>query len=654
MRRISIITWVLVAICSMMSAQEQLAPLHGNIHLICRDQAPVQQNASQKTASVSSVFLPFFDDFSYAPLSPYPSVKYWADSSVYVNTGFGKAPPSIGVATFDGLNKNGYPYQLNAQPNVSAPADTLTSRNINLYQSSTNHIYGLADSIGFSFLYQSAGYGENPETDDSLILEFYKPDDSLTYNTVTSSIVYGTWNQVWGTRGVASPDPADSSFKFAFVQIKDTAYLHETFRFRFKNKATTSGSLDHWNIDYVTLKANHTRYDTLVNDVAFTYVPRPLLKNYSAIPFKQFLPTEMGSHFSNFIRSNYYNPTNPTDSSNVYYNYKVYDNSNTLLNSYTGGACNVGFFKTSGYSKCLNHAYPNAVANNFTFAPASETQFTIVHTLTTTPDVWGPNDTVVQTQVFGNYYAYDDGSAEAGYYLNAYSAETALRFTVNTKDTLQALDIYFDPVTQGNTILTSTFFMMVWGDGGGQPGALMMRDTVTFAKPTYLQFGYNKIPRYPLPYPIILDPGTYYVGIQQQTNQQLNIGFDRNIDHSNALFYNVTGTWHQSTIPGSLMIHPILGRASYVIGIDEQSKANNRDLEIYPNPASDLLYIRNLSGETNATLEIHSMLGDKVKELPLSQATSQVSVSDLSSGIYFAMLKTGRGILSQQKLIITR
>jgi len=68
------------------------------------------------------------------------------DSNVYINTGFAIAPISLGVATFDGLNKNGYAYNIDVPANYSGPADVLTSNYINLEATNT-HIYSPADSI---------------------------------------------------------------------------------------------------------------------------------------------------------------------------------------------------------------------------------------------------------------------------------------------------------------------------------------------------------------------------------------------------------------------------------------------------------------------------------------------------------------------------
>ncbi|MGV2480783.1 UNVERIFIED_CONTAM: hypothetical protein IGO34_28745, partial [Salmonella enterica subsp. enterica serovar Weltevreden] len=91
--------------------------------------------------------------------------------NVYINHTSPIAPLSIGVATFDGLNKKGYPYNLTAPVSSSALADKLTSRPINL-KSKRGVAYQPSDSIYISFYYQAEGRGDSPEPNDSLSLDF--------------------------------------------------------------------------------------------------------------------------------------------------------------------------------------------------------------------------------------------------------------------------------------------------------------------------------------------------------------------------------------------------------------------------------------------------------------------------------------------------
>lgn len=627
-------------------SQEKLVPLNGNINLMYHSPQAQKNNSLQKITSLYDT-LPFFDDFYYASRSIYPSGTHWVDSSTYVNTGFAIAPPSIGVVTFDGLNKKGYPYNLTAQPIVSAAADTLTTRPISLGTQLT-YSYSAADSIALTFLYQRGGFGENPEVNDSLIVDFYKPLYPVVSGTVTN---YGAWFRVWSTKGSNSLPGNDTMFKRAFIRITDTAYFHNGFKFRFRNKATTSGSVDHWNVDYINLKKNYLRTDTVYDEVALGYMPRPILKNYSAMPYYQYQSTEMGTKFSNFIRNNAVGTVKNTN-----YEYIISDENNTPLYSYGSSATNAGNvnpFVTRGWDSVATHKSPPV---NYTISPFSDSSRIYVrHIINSNPDVWKYNDTIYQKFEFNNYYAYDDGSAEAGYYLNTYGAKLALRFTLNVADTLHGLDIYFNPITQGNLIQATTYRMYLWGDGGGSPGTVIRRDSVAY--PKYLQIGHNQMPRYFYTTPIILNPGTYYCGIVQTTNQQLNIGFDRNFDHKDALYYDVTGFWQQSAIPGSIMIHPIVGPAARaLVGIKESESKKESSVKIYPNPASDKLFIetKNINEYNDCKVELYSILGNKLNEEELGNNVKEISLSEYAAGMYFIVIKQNNKVVSQNKFIISR
>ena len=67
-----------------------------------------------------TIKLPFLDECSYD--GPYPSATHWLDLDPFINKEMAESPPSVGVATFDGLNSEGMPY--GGDPGVS---DYLTS-----------------------------------------------------------------------------------------------------------------------------------------------------------------------------------------------------------------------------------------------------------------------------------------------------------------------------------------------------------------------------------------------------------------------------------------------------------------------------------------------------------------------------------------------
>lgn len=643
----NIITLLFFFVTTIVCSQEKLAPMGANINLL--HYQPKQTNVYSQQTKVTALYdtLPFFEDFWYAPNSPFPSGNHWSDSSVYINTGYGYAPPSIGVATFDGLNKKGYPYRLTATTSFSGPADTLTSRPISLYTQGT-YTYSAADSIALSFLYQRQGLGENPTSNDSLVVEFYKPLYPVTINSVTTN---GKWFRVWSSRGNDNPPPYDSAFKKAFIRISDTSYFHNGFKFRFRNKATGAGSPDNWNLDYVSLRTNYFKTDTVYNEVAFGYMPRPILKNYSSMPWNQYSSNEMGSKFSCFIRNN-----NVGFVKNTNYEYAILSAAGTTLSAYGNSSSNTGNvnpFATRGWDSILTHRNPIV---NYTLSPMSDsTHFYVRHIVNSTPDVWRYNDTIYQLLQFNNFYAYDDGSSEAAYYLNQPSSKTALRFTLNATDTLRALDIFFVPFIDGNLVQNSTFRLYLWADGSGKPGTVIRRDSLM--KPKYLQVGYNQFPRYFFTSPMILPPGTYYAGYVQSSNQPLYNGFDRNFNHMDALHYDIQGYWVQSQIPGSIMIHPVVGNATRaLVGIPEnKGKTETHSVKIYPNPAQDKIFI-SAEGTENSkcSIELYTVTGTKIHESDFTDGINEIATTSFADGLYFMVLKQNGQILSQRKFVIAR
>lgn len=609
-------------------AQEQLMPISGNVEL---QQAKQSSLSTLKTSSITGLdTLPFFDDFSYSFQSAYATPNHWIDSSVYINSTFAVAPISLGVATFDGLNHKGYPYNLYAATNSSGQADFLTSRPINI-QKKGNKVYGINDSIYFSFYYQAMGRGDWPESIDSLSLDFYKPNQNK-------------WVKVWGKAGY-KPMGADTGFHRVMIAIKDTAYLDSLFQFRFRNRATLSGSLDHWNIDYVYFNSGRGINDTLFQDVTFAYMSNPFLKNYSKMPYSQYITSEFAPNFNNWLRNN------DKVASNITYYYDVYNQTNALKHSYSA-VDNILPFENNGYQTGVSQFAVST--GTFVQPPLTDTVLKIKHYIkTSSSDFTKINDTLIQYQNFPNYYAYDDGSAEVGYYNNTFGAKVAVRYTINKPDTLRAINIYFDPITQGGIITGSSFRLMVWGDGGGSPTTIpILKDSLVY--PLYLQGKHNKMPTYALTTCMPITPGTYYFGIQQSSNQPLNIGFDKNTNHSSALFYDIGNGWTNSTIKGSLMINPVMG--CYVppppVGVKEFTKQEQLSFNLFPNPANNEITINYRNSNNSSRLLIHSVVGNELLNTVINN-NETIDINSLSSGVYVVTL-ISNGLSSTQKLVISK
>ena len=134
------------------------------------------QNPSQvvKSQRSTAVKMPFIDDFSRNFV--YPNSQLWEDFFVYVNDGCGIGAPTIGCATFDAYDQFGHIYE-NAST-FPFIADYLTSQPLRLDSVFTGapHKATPADSVYLSFFFQPQGLGDKPETEDSLLLQFYNPE----------------------------------------------------------------------------------------------------------------------------------------------------------------------------------------------------------------------------------------------------------------------------------------------------------------------------------------------------------------------------------------------------------------------------------------------------------------------------------------------
>ncbi len=625
-------------------AQEGLRPTTANINYLYGDLITVPQKnhttlQTAKTAS-NSLQLPFIEDFFYAQTTSYPSQLLWSDSLTYINTGYPIAPPSIGVATFDGLNKFGYPYLPNLTNSTNSyPADTLTSQPINL-KTVGSQTMQLSDSVALTFFYQARGNGENPEITDTLLVDFFNP--------ITTKWV----SNVWYKRGNTSPNTNDTIFKRAFIWVSDANYLNDGFKFRFRNKATTNGNFDHWHVDYIKLdRFRSLKGDTTFNDLTFGYIPSPVLKNYSEMPWQQYTSADMASNQTVFIRNN------DDATINMSYANSVIAGTVTPTTIYNGGNTNLGIFKTLGWDKHPPHSNPPV---NYTISPLSDSaELKIQHVVArqnTANDFSNRNDTVIQYQRFKNYFAYDDGTCEAGYYILGTGGKMAVKFKLNFTDTLRSVRIYFDPVGSISLAQSSyNFRINIWANGSNGPGLVLYKDSVK--QPKYYNTAFNSYADYTLTTKQILNPGTYFIGIQQQVAAGITVGFDKNLDHHQNLYYDSGTGWTQSAIYGSLMLRPVFGaKIIPPVGINENDAAVNStsELKVYPNPADKILNVK--CKMQNVKYSIINTLGQVVLQQSVmmsgAEASEQINIQQLNNGIYYLLLQSNNQILQTQKIIV--
>ncbi|MDP2189633.1 MAG: T9SS type A sorting domain-containing protein [Sphingobacteriaceae bacterium] len=582
-------------------AQEVITPLASN-------PLQAQYNANFRIANrLDTINLPFVDDFSGSQVTP--SATRWTDRFVYVNTDMAEAPPTLGVATFDGLNQFGVAYDI-FSPTASGVADRLTSQAINLGADDA------ADSIYLSFFWQPAGLCDPPEATDSLTLEFFGRD--------------GDWYSVWRVTGTSN-----RPFRQQLVRVGDSLFFHQGFRFRFTSYGNLTGNVDVWHLDYVRLARNRTSVDTAITDVGFKLRPSSLLNVYQEMPFKQFK--------ADSARYKALNHTvlarNLGADRNVAYKFTT---RNFLNGDVVVDAAFQNISPFSGSSD-VTFSFPSFPIN---ISNSDSLTLQTTYLLQNSPDFLARNDTVRRFQRFWNHYAFDDGTAETGYGLNIIGGSIAYKFYVTTPDTLRGMWMYFTQAAENASL--ELFNLKVWSFIGenqftGSESLLRQQELL---RPRYAdsigQFMY-----YALDTPVVVRD-SFYVGWQQLTPRLLNIGLDRNNNPQGVKWFNTQGQWNPSLITGAWMIRPVLGGP--LVYPTALPTITNLRMQLYPNPASDFIILRCECAVKQ--WNIKDMTGRVVASG--SQIDSPILVGDLPIGMYVVELHDQRQLVSRQKLILSR
>ena len=618
--RASVVVLLLLLTAGTVSAQEALLP--------------VRHQVAEPMKSSVAVRLPFFDDFSNGALSE----SRWILGGTFVNEGYAPLPPTRGMATLDAFDAEGRLYPNETEQMFSC--DTLESLPIRLdtlFQPFQRPL-SAADSLYLSFFYLPGGgygnmwerLGDTPEAGDSLVLEFY---DSAN----------DTWNWIWSSGGCA----ADTLFaqtgrywQFHDVCISDAKYFNADFRFRFRNYSSLSNlnkkgllsNADQWNIDYVLLNAGRHRGDTASRDVAFVNPAPSLLQRYQAMPARQFSASEMADAQEVTI-TNLFSEELAAD-----YHYHIYDGSGVEVHNYDGGFENVPvFWNGLQYQSSQAHARP-PVGYTYPVGNGVPATFKIVHTVRegVSGDVFSSNDTASFVQVFDNYYAYDDGTPENGYGITSTSSRIsiAVRFHLNMEDTLTAIYMYFNR-TLNEQNADIKFKITVWDDANGVPGNVIYQDA-TRRKPLFK--GFNQYVRYVLEEPLVCS-GTVYVGVEQNSTDYINIGFDRNNDASQNILYLSGNSWQTSILRGALMLRPYFGqRATLAVGEVPVSStkvyALGRTIVVEPSAPSPII--------------VFNTLGQVVYKAATTLPNAKVEIRNLKAGLYLVKV----GAEAPRKIVI--
>ena len=559
--------------------------------------------------------LPFWDDFSFS--SGAPDTNLWQNAEhVFVNEGLAQNPPSLGVASFDGLDQTGQGYKPDQAS--TGKTDSLTSHPIDL------STLTVASNVYISFFYQYAGFGENPDNSDSLRLEFKNQNNQ--------------WVSVWP--GSAELDRT-GQFIQAIVQVDDPSFFHDSFQFKFQSFGRQSGPFDVWNVDYVYVNEGRDENNTAYPDRAISTPLTSLLAEYTSVPYNHFNTDQLSQMSLTFYS------LDTIGDKNQPFNYK-------LISVFD-------YYQDNVHSKF----YPDTIRIDAPapFIPQEYFSLTVDHNLSDSyfdpaydsirlelilaidagdndplgdynSEVFAPidfrhNDTTRTSLLLSNYYAYDDGGAESAAGLNTSDDKLVYRYDMvqNMTDTVVAFDIYFPYI--GTEPTGKAIELLVMTAESGEPGEVLHQENIYISRTP----GINSFTRYDLKKSVKVTD-SFFIGYRQRYSGDLGVGLDKNNNSGDKIYFNLDGTWQQNTtVEGSLMMRPVFGAAdSIVVGTDPD---HDYTLKVYPNPSSGVFRINGKFTE----LKVYDLRGvSKNFSLFFENDEAILSLENQADGVYILRL----------------
>ena len=587
--------------------------------------------------------LPFIDNFS-SP-GPYPKDDLWLDRHVFINRSLAFQPLSLGVATLDGTDEFGVPYGGGA-----GISDYLTSSFIDL---------SAYDFPVLQFYYQARGrgFGGFPRETDSLILEFRTED--------------GSWQRVISYPGIENGSV--SPFQYEEVLIAED-FRYDGFQFRFKNISRRDGVLGLWHLDYVQLRDEPVPTSNIA-DISLLREPSGALAPYRALPAKQF-KNWISSQTASDIRialSNNFPSTQEVSLSRLLVqaspgNIPLIEE--TLLEvppvvSENQRTLSPGQFNFTNPIK-RRDGLINAM-QTLSFTEDDSTRIVMIYEIEPENEdnqaVFEQNNRVSVENKIMDYYAYDDGSAEVGIYVQGTGQfdMVAQEYEAIEGDTLRAIRINFPFVfSEGER---QRFELMIWRDSlSATPAYSKFYDQPIFGA-AYGE-GPASFTNFSLKTPtdqdttIFIPKGKFYVGWRQVSASSpfgLYVGFDRDSpDATSKIYFNSTGSWTPisgGTIEGAIMIRPVFGTKLQITTKSETFQTGIKEFLAYPNPASNFLFLDAKETVNFDPLEIIAvnMLGQYIS-LPVDG--KKISIGHLSRGLYTLLLFDAHGTIVGQSRFV--
>ncbi|MEM7655935.1 MAG: hypothetical protein AAF399_07390 [Bacteroidota bacterium] len=528
------------------------------------------RGATPDTLSISAAN-PFWDDFSWQGQEPDSQWWFTGPSLIDVpqlNNQHAVNPPSWGVATFDGRDRQGRPYNVGSLS--SGTADRLFSHYLDLSGQSPGNNWVL------SFFLQPQGRGEKPEPTDSFFVYFRTPNAPPN-----------DFEKVFAIGGSSIRD-----FQAYSIELDQARYFHTGFQLLFESVGSLNGALDEWQLDYVYLAPNRSLGDTTFADRSPTALTASPLFPYTAMPLSQYLNQsgvmqDFGVEVSN-LGSN-------AQSTEVGVKLEEALNQTPLVPVFQQDRT-----LTVGPRTTLAVGF-----EAFDFQPLDELAALDLSIQTSSNgDQFPENDEVLFRLPLDSVLAYDDGEADVGFGLNQ-SLGYGIQVDLAEPDSITAVWISFQPQLIYNPIdgtvsylNEQSFRLLIWDDP--HPDSILHVQLGGIK----VQYGDrpNHFERYAVGDPIPV-PTTFWVGVQQVDSKPLGVGYDFNFNSDRRTFYDSLGNWVNVSLGGSLMIRPEFFNPFQVPANVEEVRTSS-PVRVFPNP---------LDGQSLTVAFPESWLGETVE-----------------------------------------
>jgi Secretion system C-terminal sorting domain len=273
------------------------------------------------------------------------------------------------------------------------------------------------------------------------------------------------------------------------------------------------------------------------------------------------------------------------------------------------------------------------------------------------------NDKVITKTDFGNYFAYDDGTAEMGFTATGENKQFAIQFKANVGDTLKGFQIFF-PHINGDAPKDALLNIFIWKDSLTTKPAIALYNL----KPIYTTAFYDTLQGFAsynlgnkyksqVDTTLFIPAGDFYIGWQNVGDVLIPIGLDRNdFTKVQYLYQSLNGRFQKVVTNqkvGAIMIRPVFGQ---IIPTDtKEIQAPLTDyMKIYPNPVQNQLFFELKKGlPEDYNVSIFNLQGQLVQREILRG--NSINIENLNNSIYVLKIQDLKSnLIFSHKIIIQK